>query len=112
MSNSFQISAVIFNLHDMSGIQQAFVGNFPIFAFFLLKDPTQVQPFNETVQPVIDVSQQETCFYSLCLNDILRLCKFGKFYEKDERKHLFPYDGNLNPCSKNTVNFIQCTMLV
>lgn len=37
VSNSFQISAVIFNLHDMSGIQQAFVGNFPIFAFFLLK---------------------------------------------------------------------------
>ncbi len=75
-------------------------------------DPTQVQPFNETVQPVIDVSQQETCFYSLCLKDILRLCKLGKFHEKDERKHLFPYDGNLNPCSKNTVNFIQCTMLV
>ncbi len=98
VSNSFQISAVLFNLHDMSGIQQAFAGNFPIFAFFLLKIwPHQVQWFNETAQPVIDVSQQEKCFYSLCLKDILRLCKFGKFHEKDERKHLFPYDGNLKP---------------
>lgn len=67
-----------------------------------------MQCFNETVQPVIDVSQQEKCFYSLCLKDILRLCKFGNFHVKDVRKHLFPYDGNLNLCSKNTVNFIQC----
>lgn len=97
----------------MSGMQQAFAGNFPIFAFSYSRyDPSQVQRFNETVQPVIEVSQHEMCFYSFCLKDILRLCKYGKFYEKDERKYLFPYDGNLKPCSKNTVNFIQCTMLV